>query len=133
VGILAFENAMLAAHNAERDAAGLQPLVSDPRLVAIARLRAKDMIERQYIGHVSPTGESAYTLLVAAGVSYQLAAENLVVNSAPDSQTVQLAMNGLMDSPGHRANILRPEFTRVGIGVATFVQTKYYIIVFIRP
>jgi uncharacterized protein YkwD len=38
-----------------------------------------------------------------------------------------------MDSPGHRANILRPEFTRVGVGVATYVGTKYYVIVFIAP
>jgi uncharacterized protein YkwD len=124
---------MFEAHNAERAKAGLPPLVSDARLVSIARLRAKDMIEKQYIGHVSPTGESAFTLLAASNVASQLAAENLVVNSAPESLTVDLAMQGLMDSPGHRANILRPEFKRVGVGVATFIGTKYYVIVFIAP
>ena len=91
------------------------------------------MIEKQYIGHVSPTGESVFTLLVSADVGYQLAGENLVVNSAPESITVEMAMTGLMDSPGHRENILRPEFKRVGIGVATYLATKYYVIVFIAP
>ena len=133
VGVAALEQPMLAAHNAERAAVGLPPLVSDARLVEIARTRAKDMIEKQYIGHVSPSGESAFTLLASSGVSSQMAAENLVVNGAPESVTVEMAMNGLMNSPGHRENILRPQFTRVGIGVATYLATKYYVIVFIAP
>ena len=124
---------MFRAHNAERAKVDLPPLVSDPRLVSIARLRAKDMIEKQYIGHVSPTGEDVYKLLAANNVASRMAGENLVVNTAPDQVSADYAMRGLMDSDGHRANILRPEFTRVGIGVATYVGTKYYVIVFIRP
>jgi uncharacterized protein YkwD len=124
---------MFQAHNDERDAAGLRPLVLDGALTSVARVRAKDMLDRGYFAHTSPSGETAFTLLKSAGVTYQIAAENIAFNTYPDSQTLEMAMEGLMDSPPHRANILGPEFRRVGIGVASDGDRKYYCIIFAGP
>jgi uncharacterized protein YkwD len=103
---------MLELVNAERRARGLQPLELDAELVAVARLHAIDMYSEGYFSHTSPTTGSPFDRLDARGITYNLAGENLAY--APDVET---AHQGLMDSPGHRENILEPGFGRVGIGV----------------
>ena len=82
------------------------------RLVDISRKKSKDMIDKNYFGHTSPTYGSPFDALKNNGVSYRYAGENLA--GAP---TVERAHSGLMNSPGHRANILNPNFTHVGIGI----------------
>ncbi|MBC7104585.1 MAG: sporulation protein [Firmicutes bacterium] len=106
------EARMLTLVNQARARSGLAPLTADPELVRLARLKARDMIARGYFGHQSPTYGSPFDMLRAAGVSYRYAGENLA--GAPD---VESAHANLMASPGHRANILNPNYTRVGIGV----------------
>ena len=66
----------------------------------------------KYFGHESPVAGSPFDRLKAAGITYARAGENLAY-----AQSVAVAHRALMDSPGHRENILRPEFTRIGIGV----------------
>lgn len=105
------EEQMLALVNEERIAAGLQPLVMDPELVQVARAHSEDMFRNGYFSHESPTTGSPFDRINAAGISYVVAGENLAL--AP---TLSVAHEGLMDSPGHRANILEPSFGRVGIG-----------------
>lgn len=105
------EEQMLALVNEERIAAGLEPLVMDPELVPVARAHSEDMFRNGYFSHESPTTGSPFDRINAAGISYVVAGENLAL--AP---TLSIAHEGLMDSPGHRANILEPSFGRVGIG-----------------
>jgi uncharacterized protein YkwD len=106
------EARMLELVNRERAAAGLKPLAPDPELTQVARAHSTDMFERGYFAHVSPEGLSPFDRMKDAGVTFRTAGENLAL--AP---TLQLAHTGLMNSPGHRANILRPEFGRLGIGI----------------
>jgi uncharacterized protein YkwD len=106
------EAEMLEMVNREREAAGLQPLTADPEMTEVARLHSTDMFARGYFSHVTPEGRSPFDRMNAASVKYQTAGENLAL--AP---TLPIAHTGLMNSPGHRANILRPEFGRLGIGV----------------
>ena len=106
------EARMLALVNQARAQSGLAPLAGDPELIRLARLKARDMVERGYFGHQSPTYGSPFDLLRSTGISYRHAGENLA--GAPDVET---AHTNLMASPGHRANILNPNYTRVGIGV----------------
>ena len=73
---------------------------------------AKDMMERGYFSHFSPEGNDVASRLNEAGVDYLVVGENLAY--AP---SVNLAHQGLMNSPGHRANILSADFGKVGIGV----------------
>jgi uncharacterized protein YkwD len=106
------EAQMLELVNHERAAVGLKPLALDPELTEVARAHSADMFARGYFAHVSPEGQSPFDRMAEAGVRYRTAGENLAL--AP---TLQLAHTGLMNSPGHRANILRPEFGRLGIGI----------------
>jgi uncharacterized protein YkwD len=109
---------MFASHNQYRAAGGLAGLQIDGALVAIARQRAQDMASKNYFAHTSPSGETAFSLMDAYGYAYGIAGENIARNNYPQSQTVGVAMDGFMNSPGHRANIMESQFTRVGIGVA---------------
>jgi len=98
--------------NEERRAVGLAPLVWDERLVPVARQHSQEMFELGYFSHDSPVKGSPFDRIHAAGIDYQKAGENLAY-----AQSVTVAHRGLMDSPGHRANILDPAYTRIGIGV----------------
>ena len=103
---------MLQLVNEERTSRGLKPLALDSELVPVARAHAKDMFARGYFSHYTPEGEDPFQRMKAAGVTFRTAGENLAL--AP---TLQIAHTGLMNSPGHRANILNPAFGRVGIGI----------------
>ena len=106
------EKEMLDLVNKERQANGLNPLAPDPELTEVARKHSTDMFARGYFAHDTPEGLSPFDRMHAANVRFATAGENLAL--AP---TLPLAHTGLMNSPGHRANILRPQFGRVGIGV----------------
>jgi uncharacterized protein YkwD len=106
------EAQMLEMVNAERRAAGLKPLRADPELTKVARAHSRDMFARGYFSHVSPEGHDLGRRLRQASLGYLAAGENLAL--AP---TLSSAHSGLMHSPGHRANILRPQFGRLGIGI----------------
>ncbi|MBE3588264.1 MAG: sporulation protein [Thermoanaerobacteraceae bacterium] len=111
-GLTADEQQMVDLVNRERAKNGLAPLKVDPDLVKVARLKAEDMVKNNYFSHTSPTYGSPFDMLHQFGISYSYAGENLA--GAP---TVESAHTNLMNSPGHRANILNPNFTRIGIGV----------------
>lgn len=102
---------MLELVNAERTKRGLKALVMDEKLREVARAHSRDMFARGYFAHVNPDGKDPFQRMDAAGVKYLVAGENLAL--APN---VDLAHDGLMNSPGHRANILTGEFGKVGIG-----------------
>ena len=106
------EKQMLDLVNAERAANGLQPLAPDPELTEVARRHSADMFARGYFAHDSPEGLTPFDRMKDANVRFLTAGENLAL--AP---TVSIAHTGLMNSPGHRSNILRPTFGRVGIGI----------------
>jgi uncharacterized protein YkwD len=106
------EAQMLELVNAERRAAGLRPVRPDPIMSELARAHSRDMLARGYFAHVSPEGNDMNDRMQQARIGYLSAGENLAL--AP---TLYLAHSGLMRSPGHRANILRPHFGRLGIGI----------------
>jgi uncharacterized protein YkwD/uncharacterized membrane protein required for colicin V production len=106
------EKQMLDLVNQERRAAGLNSLEPDPELTEVARKHSADMFARGYFAHDTPEGLDPFDRMRAANVHFITAGENLAL--AP---TLPVAHTGLMNSPGHRANILRPQFGRVGIGV----------------
>lgn len=107
---IAAEQHLLDLVNAERTQRGLGPLLLDQELSVVARAHAREMFREGYFAHISPSTGTPFDRLQAAGISYGLAGENLAF--APD---VDRAHQGLMDSPGHRANILQSGFHKVGI------------------
>jgi uncharacterized protein YkwD len=106
------ERRMLDLVNQERAAAGLRPLAPDPELTEVARRHSADMFSRGYFAHETPEGRTPFDRMSEANVRFLTAGENLAL--AP---TLPVAHTGLMNSPGHRANILRSQFGRVGIGI----------------
>lgn len=106
------EQQMFADVNHERTSRGIPALSLDDRITTVARAYATDMWERQYFSHYNPEGQTVADRFNDAGIPYAVAGENLAL--APTEQT---AMTGLMNSPGHKANILSTDFRKIGIGV----------------
>lgn len=106
------EARMLVMVNAERAGQKLQPLKPDPKLAEVARAHSRDMFARGYFSHITPEQRDPFDRMRAEDVRFLAAGENLALAS-----TLPRAHQGLMNSPGHRANILRPQFGRVGIAV----------------
>jgi uncharacterized YkwD family protein len=111
-GLTAEEQQMVNLVNAERAKAGLKPLAVDMHLVKLARMKSQDMINKNYFSHQSPTYGSPFDMMKREGITYRTAGENLA-----GASTVTRAHDLLMQSSGHRKNILNPAFTHIGIGI----------------
>jgi uncharacterized protein YkwD len=106
------EAKMLVLVNEERQKAGLKALKADPEMLVVAREHSKDMFARGYFSHETPEGLSPFDRMQKAKVRYFAAGENLALG-----QTLNICHRGLMNSSGHRKNILNPAYGRVGIAV----------------
>lgn len=122
--------ALVDAMNLARIENGLPPLAVDLELTAVAEARARDLVRNGYFDHYGPDGHSAFSELAARGIGYGLAGENLARNNYPPGTTVHAAFTGLMESPGHRANILEVRFNRVGVVAARSGRTWVYVTIF---
>jgi uncharacterized protein YkwD len=107
------EAQMLVLVNLARVEHGLNPVSADPEATEVARAHSRDMLAQGYFSHASPQGQDPFDRMRLGGLSYRAAGENLAL--APN---VAQSHQGLMKSPAHRANILRPAFGRLGIGIA---------------
>jgi uncharacterized protein YkwD len=103
---------MLELVNQERTKRGLKPLYWDPQLVPVARSHSQDMFSRGYFSHYTLEGKDPFDRMKAAGIKYYSAGENLALGP-----TLSICHEGLMNSPGHKANILNTSYGRVGIGI----------------
>ena len=99
--------------NTERVQLGLPTLVEDTRLNASATAKCADMVTKNYWSHNDPAGLEPWHFLVDQGISYKLAAENLAYGQQTSDQVVR----EWMASPGHRNNIVNPNYTHVGYAV----------------
>ncbi|MGW0841834.1 CAP domain-containing protein [Streptomyces sp. NPDC002787] len=100
--------------NAERAGAGLPPLSPDPLLTVAAQAHSADMVARAFYAHTSPDGGEPWHRAAAAGSTMRSIGENIACGQRSAAEVVR----GWMNSPGHRANILKPGFTHIGIGFA---------------
>jgi len=106
------EQRMVDLVNQERTKNGLAPLIVDLEVARVAAIKSQDMADNNYFSHNSPTYGSPFDMLKKFNISYLHAGENLAGNSS-----VENAHTALMNSSGHRQNILSPDFTHIGIGV----------------
>lgn len=106
------ENSMVNLVNKERKDRGFKALKFDSGLRDVARLHSGDMFKRGYFAHQSPEGKSVADRATSAGIDFLVIGENLAY--APN---VELAHKGLMNSEGHRENILSTDFGKIGVGV----------------
>ncbi|MEG0319159.1 MAG: CAP domain-containing protein [Niameybacter sp.] len=108
----AYENKVLELVNVERSKQGLKPLQMDESVRNVARVKSSDMRKNNYFDHNSPVYGSPFDMLKQFGISYRSAGENIAQGySSPEA-----VVEGWMNSPGHRANILNSSFTHIGVG-----------------
>ncbi|MDO0917640.1 CAP domain-containing protein [Streptomyces sp. DT2A-34] len=100
--------------NRERTGAGLRPLAVDPLLTTAAQAHSADMVARAFYSHTSPEGSQPWDRAAAAGSTRRSIGENIACGQRSPAEVVE----GWMNSPGHRANILKRDFTHIGIGLA---------------
>jgi uncharacterized protein YkwD len=98
--------------NEERRARGLPPLEWAENAAVIARAHSQDMLENEFVGHTSPTTGDTTARYVAAGLRMPVIRENVARGYGPKG-----IHESLMNSPGHRVNILATDVTHVGVGV----------------
>jgi uncharacterized protein YkwD len=110
--------------NKARATAGLPALSYDPALTGVARGHSRDMLTHEYIAHISPTTGSPSDRVAKAGIAVDRLAEDIGTSGSPEE-----LHQGLMRSPGHRAAILDPRSTRVGVGVAVPPAGQHFRVV----
>gem|GEM_PF-516334 len=109
--------------NIDRANNGLKALKFNTKLTALGEKYAQDMINRKFFSHYNPEGQSPFDRMNEAGIKYSYAGENLAINT-----NVATAEKAFMNSSGHRANILNPNYTEVGIGVRYDTKGSVYVV-----
>ncbi|MDI7816928.1 CAP domain-containing protein [Clostridioides difficile] len=110
----AYQKEVVDLVNIERSKAGLNPLTLDSSVSNVATKKSQDMIDNNYFSHNSPTYGSPFDMLKKFGISYKTAGENIAMGQKTPKEVV----NAWMNSEGHRKNILNPNFSKIGVGVA---------------
>lgn len=111
-GMSAYELEVVRLVNAERVRYGLSALTADAELSRVARYKSRDMREKGYFSHESPTYGTPFQMMKSFGITYRAAGENIAYGYATPAKVVAAWMN----SEGHRANILNASYTRLGVG-----------------
>ena len=117
--VTVFETEVIRLINEIRAKNGLKALTANWELSRVARYKSQDMVDRRYFSHTSPTYGSPYQMMKNFGISFRTAGENI----AYGYQTPKAVVNGWMNSSGHRANILNPSYTQIGVG---YVASGHY-------
>lgn len=107
-----YERRVAELVNVERQKNGLGPLTLDASISNVARLKSKDMADNNYFAHQSPTHGSAGNMLTNHGIKWSAWGENIAAGQSTPEEVVRQWMN----SPGHRENILSPNFSKIGVG-----------------
>lgn len=103
---------IIALTNQNRIAEGLAPLTKNPKLDLSAEKKVDDMIALQYFEHVSPSGVSVSQLGDSVGYEYIIIGENLAMGNFRNDKAL---LDAWMASPGHRENILKNNYTEIGV------------------
>jgi uncharacterized YkwD family protein len=111
-GLRQEERRVIELTNNHRREAGLSELQADVELSNVARRKSTDMQQNNYFSHTSPTYGSPFDMIRDHGITYNSAGENIAQGQRSPEEVVQAWMN----SPGHRQNILNPNYTHIGVG-----------------
>ena len=124
------EDEVIKLVNDERAKYGLPLLEKNQEVARIARIKAYDMLEKNYFSHNSAKYGSPFNMMEQHGLKFSSAAENIGMGQKTAAEVVK----SWMDSPGHRANILSRTVTQIGVGAAkTASGTLYWSQMFIKP
>ncbi|MFG6147131.1 CAP domain-containing protein [Halobacillus sp. B23F22_1] len=116
-----FEKEVVELVNEERAKEDLDPLEMYGRLSDLARLKSQDMADNDYFDHTSPTYGSPFEMMDQYDFTYWSAGENIAAGQRSPEQVVE----GWMNSPGHRENIMKEDFTHIGVGYVEESGDRY--------
>ena len=125
-----YENAIAAMINNVRAANGINALAADNTLNSVAGIRSQDLIDRNYFSHYTPEGTNVFNVMKDNGVSYSYAGENLAQSAPASAGTVEGFLNAWMNSQTHKDNILRAQYTRIGVSMAEIDSRRVVTTVF---
>ena len=117
--------------NKIREEHGLQPLELNERLAGVARDYSRQMAQHDFFSHTGVDGKQVGERARAAGIAYWVVGENLF-KSTNAPQPVPLSIEGWMNSPGHRDNILHADYRETGVGIWRDGNTYYFTQLFLR-
>ncbi len=121
----AYADEVIRLVNQEREKAGVGALNLNKAIEAAANIRARELVEQ--FSHTRPNGNSCFTAIEEQGMIYRMAGENIAAGYA----SPQAVMNGWMNSPGHRSNILNGSFNAIGVGHYQKDGYNYWVQLFI--
>ncbi|MEM1483754.1 CAP domain-containing protein [Oscillospiraceae bacterium PP1C4] len=117
------ESEIIELLNDERDAQGLDALTYDKNLRSAARIRSRELCKSDTFAHERPNGDDWFTVIQEdIPLKFHMAGENLCMTEYNDpnrdsATSASFWVNEWVNSPGHYENIIKPEFTHVGVGV----------------
>ena len=117
-----FARESIALVNAARARAGLPRLNENPTLSRVALAYSQRMARENFYGHIDPQGKGVHDRIAVAGYLAQQSAEN-IARGQPGPATV---VEGWLNSPGHRANIMNPDVREIGAGYAVVATPPYF-------
>ncbi|HAQ39505.1 MAG TPA: hypothetical protein DCM73_00775 [Clostridiales bacterium] len=120
--VSSYEQKVVELVNVERQKAGLPVLTLDAEISNVARLKSKDMADKNYFAHQSPTYGSAGNMLNQFGIRWSAWGENI----AAGQKTPEDVVTAWMNSEGHRANILSAKFSKIAVGYVTNSNGRSY-------
>lgn len=101
---------------------GLVPIKLSSRLNLVASIYASHMRQDKFFAHVAPDGATIETRLKSGAISYRYAGENI----AKGHTSAEAVTKDWLRSPGHRANILQPEYRRMGLGFSGYIWVQIF-------
>lgn len=130
------EAKVFARMNAERAHEGLPPFTTDATLASLARAHSRDMITQKYFSHVDPGGCGSSCRANAVNYVWQAIGENIYMSSGYELSAqaeADMVVDGWMNSPGHRANILGTQYTHAGVGIVQKDESVYVTAMYSKP
>ena len=112
-----YENAVAAMINNIRAQNNINALAAEGSLNEVAEIRSQDLINRNYFSHYTPEGTNVFDVMRGSGVGFKYAGENLAQATPASVGTPEGFLNAWVNSPTHMANILRAQYTKIGVSM----------------
>jgi uncharacterized protein YkwD len=125
-----YENTIAAMINNVRVSNGLSPLAADSSLKEVADIRSQDLMNRNYFSHYTPEGTNVFDIMRSMGIGFSYAGENLAQSAPASAGTCEGFLNAWMNSPTHKDNILRAQYTKIGVSMVEIDSRRIVTTVF---
>jgi uncharacterized protein YkwD len=125
-----YETQVVALINNVREQNGLNALAADGSLTDIAMIRSRDLLDRNYFSHYTPEGTNVFDVMRSMKIGFRYAGENLAQSAPASIGTPEGFLNAWLNSPTHRDNMLRAQYTKIGVAMVEIDSRRVTTTVF---